>query len=101
MRSPAFRFVIGAAAWIAIGVAAFLLVTSEQRIRDLSASARTFDQHAREAIDVLADARMAQQAYVAAGQGIGFWMPKVTADTESIDTTLATLRASAIDRPAR
>jgi hypothetical protein len=95
MRSPAFRFAIGAAAWIAIGVAAFLLLTSEQRIQDLSASARTFDQHAREAIDVLGDARMAQQAYVAAGQGIGFWMSKFTADSETADPALAALRASA------
>jgi len=79
MRSPAFRLTIGAAAWIAIGVAALLLVRSEQRIKSVADSARTFDLEARDAIDAFAEARMAQQAYVAAGQGIGFWMPKVTA----------------------
>jgi hypothetical protein len=95
MRSSAFRFTIGAAAWIAIGVAGYLLLTSEQHIKQLSTSARAFDQHAREAIDAFADARMAQQAYVAAGQGIGFWMPKVTASSELADAALDALRSSA------
>src|SRR5262249_4794647 len=95
MRSPAFRFTIGAAAWIALGVAAFLLVRSEQQIKDLSTAARAFDQRAREAIDALADARLSQQAYVAAGQGIGFWMPKVTSNSEMADAALAALRTSA------
>ena len=95
MRSPAFRFAIGAAAWIAIAVTAFLLFNSEQRINELSASARAFDQHAREAIDALAEARMAQQAYVAAGQGIGFWMPKVGSSSELADNALEVLRSSA------
>jgi hypothetical protein len=95
MRSPAFRVTIGAAAWIAIGVAAFLLFSSEQHIRALAASARTFDQRAREAIDALADARMSQQAYVAAGQGIDFWMAKAASSAEMADTAMAALRSAA------
>jgi hypothetical protein len=95
MRSPAFRLTIGAAAWIAIGVAALLLVRSEQRIRSIADSARTFDLEARDAIDAFAEARMAQQAYVAAGQGIGFWMPKVTASSQRADAALTALRSSA------
>jgi hypothetical protein len=95
MRSPAFRFTIGAAAWIAIGVAGFLLFTSEQRIKELSAAARAYDQHARDAIDAFAEARMSQQAYVAAGQGIGFWMPKVTSSSERADAAVNALRTSA------
>src|SRR6476620_9845727 len=95
MRSPAFRLTIGAAAWIAIGVAALLLVRSEQRIKSVADSARTFDQQARDAIDAFAEARVAQQAYVAAGQGIGFWMPKVTASSERADAALTALRSSA------
>jgi len=95
MRSPAFRLTIGAAAWIAIGVAALLLVRSEQRIKSVIDSARTVDQQARDAIDAFAEARVAQQAYVAAGQGIGFWMPKVTASSQRADAALAALRSSA------
>jgi len=95
MRSSAFRFTIGAAAWIAIGVAGYLLLNPEQHLKQLSTSARAFDQHAREAIDAFAEVRMAQQAYVAAGQGIGFWMPKVTASSELAETALDALRSSA------
>ncbi|HMF97812.1 MAG TPA: hypothetical protein VKE96_26110 [Vicinamibacterales bacterium] len=95
MRSPAFRFTIGAAAWIAIGVAGFLLFDSEHRIKELSVSARAFDQQAREAIDAFGEARMSQQAYVAAGQGVAFWMPKVTSSSERADAALNALQSSA------
>jgi len=95
MRSPAFRLTIGAAAWIAIGVAALLLVRSEQRINSIVESGRVFDQHARDAIDAFAEARVAQQAYVAAGQCIGFWMPKVTASSERANAALTALRSAA------
>src|SRR5712692_10470733 len=95
MRSAAVRATIGATAWIAFGIAAFLLYGSEERIAQLTASLRAFDQHAREATTALTEARVSQQAYVAAGQGIGFWMPKVTSSTEAAQASLAALRASA------
>jgi len=56
---------------------------------------RAFDLHAREATDALADVRVGQQAYVAAGQGIAFWMPKVAATTETAATLIAGLRQAA------
>jgi hypothetical protein len=95
MRSAAFRATIGAIAWIALGVAAFLLFRSEQHIAQLTASLRAFDQHAREAAVGLTEARVAQQAYVATGQGIGFWMPKVTSNAEAAQAALTQLRESA------
>ena len=95
MRSAAFRATIGATAWIALGVAAALLFRSEQQLTRLTASIRTFDLRAREATNALVEARVSQQAYVAAGQGIGFWMPKVAASTESAQTALGALRESA------
>lgn len=95
MRSAALRAAIGATACIALGAGAILLFQSEQRIAQLTVSLRTFDQRAREAADALIDARVAQQAYVAAGQGIGFWMPKVTSTTEAANAAIATLRESA------
>src|SRR5712671_2742370 len=94
MRSAVFRVMIGATAWIALGVAAFLIYRSEQSIAQLAASLRAFDQHAREATTALTEARVSQQAYVAEGQGIGFWMPKVTSSMESAQASLAALRAS-------
>jgi hypothetical protein len=82
-------------ALIAIGVAAFLLIRTEQQIGQRAASLRAFDQHAREASDALEEARVAQPGLVAAGQGEAFWMGKLTASTEALDAALAALRQAA------
>ena len=95
MRSRAARFTLGAIAWLAIGgAAAFVLYTERQIGADRSAT-RVFDQRARETSDALAELRAAQQAYVAAGQGADFWVPKVAALTETITQTLSAIRTSA------
>jgi hypothetical protein len=62
---------------------------------------RAFDLHAREATDALADLRTGQQAYVAAGQGVTFWMPKVAATTDAVTSAVAALRRSAVTADAR
>jgi hypothetical protein len=95
MRSSALRLTLCAAAWIALGVAAFLVFRSEKEILLQSAQLRAFDQHAHDASDALADLRVSQQAYVAAGQGVAFWMPKVATTTGTIASTIDTLRESA------
>ncbi len=95
MRSSAARLTLGAAAWIALGVAAFLLFQSEKQIISQTSALRTFDLHAREASDALADLRASQQAYVAAGQGVEFWMPKVATTAASVGAALDALRQSA------
>jgi len=92
MRSAAFRLTTGAAAWLAIGVAALLLVRSEQAVARRTETLRAFDRHAREASDALAEARVAQEAYVAAGQGIDFWMPKAAAGAAAAAAALDALR---------
>jgi CHASE3 domain sensor protein len=95
MRSRALRLTFAAAALITIGAAAFLLIRCERQIGRLDASVRAFDQHAREAVDALADARAAQHAYVAAGQGAPFWTSRVSVTTEAATTALKALRLSA------
>lgn len=95
MRSSAARLTLGAAAWIALGVAAFLLFQSERQIISQTSALRNFDLHAREASDALADLRASQQAYVAAGQGVAFWMPKVATTAASVGAALDALRQSA------
>jgi hypothetical protein len=85
----------GAMALIAIGVAALLLIRSERQIGERASSLRAFDRHAREASDALAEARVAQHGYVAAGQGDGFWMSKVGASTEALNAALAALGQAA------
>ena len=82
-------------ALIAIGVVAFLLISSERQIGERAASLRAFDRQAREASDALAEARVAQHGYVAAGQGEAFWMSKVTASGEMVHMALVALGQNA------
>jgi hypothetical protein len=80
---------------IAIGVAAFLLIRSDQHINRQNAWLRAFDQHARDASDALVEARVGQQAYVAAGQGVDFWFSKTAAALQVATEGLTSLRAAA------
>ena len=82
-------------ALVAIGAAAFRLNRSEQHISQLTASLRAFDQHARDSSDALVDARVGQQAYVAAGQGVAFWFGKTDAAVLSATAGLTALGESA------
>ena len=101
MRSRAARFTWGAVAWLAIGGAAAFVFYSEKQIAAERAALRTFDQRAREAVDALADLRASQQAYVAAGQGTDFWVPKVAGLMESTTRALSAIRASAGNAASR
>jgi len=86
--------IFGAATLVAVGAAAFFLFQTEQQIARLKSMLRAFDVRAREATTGLTDLRVAQQAYVAEGQGLDFWMPKVASLHQSITGTLAALRQS-------
>lgn len=101
MRSRAARLTFVAVTWIALGTAGYFLSNFQQRI-SLSASAvREVDLHAREADDAIAELRIGQQAYVANGQGVGFWMPKVAATVETVNAALTALRQAAMSPEAR
>src|SRR5579872_1280321 len=95
MRSRAMGLSCGAVAWIALASAALFLIHSERQLTTLREGGRAFDLHAREITDALSDLRAAQQAYVAAGQGVTFWMPKVAQTADTIGTSIAKLRESA------
>jgi len=92
--------IFGAATLVAVGAAAFFLFQTEQQITTQRMTLRAFDLRAREATTVLADLRVAQQAYVAEGQGVDFWMPKVASLHESMTGTLAALRQSPVSGEA-
>jgi hypothetical protein len=92
--------IFGAATLVAVGAAAFFLFQTEQQIARLKSTLRAFDVRAREATTALADLRVAQQAYVAEGQGVDFWMPKVASLHESITGTLSALRQSPLSGEA-
>ena len=101
MRSHPARLTFVAVVLIAIGSAAFFLIQSEQQISQRRTRLRAFDRQAREAAGVLADVRAAQQAYVAAGQGVTFWMPKVASLIDEAARSVDDLRASADSAPSR
>ena len=82
------RLILAAVCCIAGGATVTFVLSSEQQITERRASARVFDQRAREATEALAGVRTAQQAYVAAGKGVAFWMSKVDATMETVANTL-------------
>jgi hypothetical protein len=95
MRSSALRIVCSLLSCIGIGAATGWIAHSEQQISARRALVRAFDLRAREASEALADVRAAQEAYVATGQGVEFWVAKVDATMENIGKGLADLRLSA------
>jgi GAF domain len=101
MRSHPARLTFVAVALITIAFASFFLIQSEKQISQRRTRLRVFDRQAREAAGVLADVRAAQQAYVAAGQGVMFWMPKVASLIDEAARSVDNLRASADSAPAR
>jgi len=101
MRSRAGRLTLGAVAVLVVGAAAAFLINSEQPFAGRLAALRAFDVSARETSEALADLRSAQGAYVAEGQGVTFWMPKVAATTEGVTNAIAALRQAALDADAR
>jgi GAF domain-containing protein len=101
MRSRGARLTVAALACLALAVAAFFLIQSEQQIADDRAAVRAFDLHAREAADALADLRAGEQAYVAEGQGVAFWMPRVATTIEAVGQAIESLLKSADSSVAR
>jgi len=98
--SRAARLTLSATAWIALGAAAFFLITTEEKIGDRRSALRMFDLHARETAVALGDARAAQQAYVAAGQSSSYWIPKVATIIAEVGKTIDALQATAVSAPA-
>lgn len=95
MHSRALRLVLLVVWVIGVAAAAGFIRSSEKNLNVRRAALRDFDGRAREATEALADIRAAQQAYVALGQGTGFWMPKVDATTQTVASALTTLRQAA------
>ena len=79
----------------ALGSAAYLTWSFEQRIRFDDSRARRFDTLARAAGVAVADLRAAQESYVAIGQGEDFWFARVLAIRKDLDDKLTELKSLA------
>ncbi len=95
------RWTIAAIACLALAGAAVFAVTSEKQLTARRADVRAYALRARDAAGALSDLRAAQQAYVAAGQGIAYWMPKVTATSALASAAIAELRTTATSAAAK
>src|SRR5665213_728318 len=95
MRSRALSLICGTAALAAFAGAAVFINISEQHIANTRTAAHAFDAVVREATNGPAEFRVSEAAYVAAGQGVTFWMPKVAAAEDGIATSMTALRSVA------
>lgn len=95
MRSPVARWTLVTVTWIAFAAAGFYIFQAQRQIAAGAGTLRTLDQHASAAHLALFELRAGQQAYVASGQGVAFWMPKVAATAESASAALNALREAA------
>jgi len=80
---------------IVIGIgASYFLKTVEAKIVGSRAAAESLRDQSSALLDSLADLRSAQVAYVARGQGEGFWMERVSKLLPALDQQTAEFRAA-------
>ena len=101
MHSRALRILLLIVCICSVAAAAIFVRSIEATLTARGAALRDFDRLAREATAAAADARAAQQAYVALGQGADYWMSKADATRERLTAVLATLEPSAADASSR
>jgi hypothetical protein len=100
MRSRAARLTLSAAILVAFVGAGALIAHSERLVTAERARLRAIDREIAGAAEALGRRRAAQQAYVAEGQGPGYWFPEVTRLIETIKAGVEGLRESVRDPEA-
>jgi hypothetical protein len=101
MHNRAARLMLFCLFVAALSVAGFLFWRGETRVGEEETQARAFDVSTRSAMRSLLNLRAAQQAYVAAGQGLKFWGDKVAQELETARTTIKALGSTASSPQAR
>jgi GAF domain-containing protein len=95
MTRPAVRVALLIVFLAAMGATADLFWVAERQSQLTETTSRFFDASAHAADRVVSDLRSAQQAYVAAGQGIDFWIARTTTLVEDIKSRLGSLKSEA------
>jgi hypothetical protein len=101
MRSYAARLTWSVSTWIILGVAAFFLLQSEKDISRRRAALGTFDAGVRSTSAALGDVRHTQAAYVATGQNLATWAPRIRSLLHKASESLDALRTMASSADAR
>lgn len=84
----------------ATGQTAYLFWVAEQQTSRTSSAMRSFDEAARGAVAAAGELRSAQLAYVAPGQGPGFWFARSHTLQSDIKNRVSALRGQAGSSPA-
>ena len=95
MRSPAARLILGAVALLALGAAAFFVNQTERQVTAVRVAERAFDASARALVNDLADLRIFQSAYMAAGQDAEHWKGKVAESIPDVSNAIVALESDA------
>lgn len=101
MNSSALRWMIMGVFIAVLLTAVYFLWTTDTSSRAITTAADNFDRQTHVLARAALDLRMAQQAYVAVGQGDEFWSSKVSAQISQIRDDLTALRADAPVAEAR
>jgi len=71
------------------------MVQTDRGAEQVDRRGRAFDLRVRQALVTIAELSAAQQAYVAAGQGVDFWTGRVSSLMQALEQDLAALRRDA------
>jgi GAF domain len=95
MKSRTARLTLLILFMVALGVTAYLFRNGESLIDAEAVGLREFETKSQSLSRAVLDVRMAQQAYVASGQGGEFWTSKVSSGVTSIVAALDALKSTA------
>ena len=95
MRTRRLRVVLLFSVLVLQAVAVYRLIQTDRGVEQVDRRSRDFDLRVRQALVTLAELSAAQQAYVAAGQGVDFWTGRVSTLLRTLEQDLSALRRDA------
>ena len=101
MGSHAARLTWSVSTWIVLAVAAFFLFQSEKKIIRQHEALDAFDASVRVTTGALGDVRHTQAAYVATGQNLSTWAPRIKSLLHRASETLDGLKTMAASADAQ
>jgi hypothetical protein len=95
MRNRGLRVVLLFSVLVLQAVGVYRMVQTDRGVEQVDRRGRAFDLRVRQALLTIAELSAAQQAYVAAGQGVDFWTGRVSSLMQALEQDLAALRRDA------
>jgi len=95
MRTRRLRVVLLFSVLVLQAVGVYRMIQTGRGVEQVDRRSRDFDLRVRQALVTLAELSAAQQAYVAAGQGVDFWTGRVSTLLRTLEQDLAALRRDA------